>query len=140
MAKRALTAPVIVWLLCILQFVAFLMFPPASFSPKSQEWWLPVLNALMALLGIMQLMVRRSVQTWPWYILCFAHGMNIISRLMMLMPRATRNVQGALRINGLYLALSVAAMLISAFYLWYLEVHEVRMTFLSKRSEPRTSS
>jgi hypothetical protein len=140
MAKRALTAPVIVWLLCILQFIAFLLFPPASFSPTSQEWWLPVLNALMAVLGILQLMVRRSVQAWPWYILSFAHGINIISRLMMLMPRATRNVQGVLRINGLYLVLTVAAMLISAFYLRYLEVHEVRMTFLSKRGEPKTSS
>jgi hypothetical protein len=140
MVKRVLTAPVMVWLFCIVQFIAFLLFPPASFSPTSQEWWLPVLNALMALLGILQLMVRRSVQVWPWYILCFAHGVNIISRLMMLMPRATRNVQGALRLNGLYLALTVAAMLISAFYLWYFAVHEVRMTFLLKRGEPRTSS
>jgi len=135
MVKRVLTAPVIVWLLCIIQFIAFLMFPPASFSPKSQEWWLPVLNALMALLGIMQLMVRRSVQTWPWHILSFAHGMNIISRLMMLMPRATRNVQGVLRLNGLYLALTAGALLISAFYLWYFEVYEVRITFLSRKSE-----
>ncbi len=140
MAKRALTAPAIVWLLAILQFIAFLMFPPASFSPTSQEWWLPVLNAVMALLGILQLMVRRSVQTWPWHIQSFAHGMNIISRLMMLMPRATRNVQGVLRLNGLYLALTAGAMLISAFYLWYFEIHEVRITFLSRKSRAEASA
>ncbi len=140
MAKRALTAPVVVWLLFILQFIPLLLFPPASFSPTSQEWWLPVLNALMALLGILQLMVRRSVQSWPWHIMSFAHGMNIISRLMMLMPRATRNVQGVLRINGLYLALTAAAMLISAFYLWYFEIYEVRITFLSRRSKAGASA
>ncbi len=140
MIKRALTAPAVVWLLFILQFIAFLMFPPASFSPTSQEWWLPVLNALMALLGIMQLMVRRSAHSWPWHILSFAHGMNIISRLMMLMPRATRNVQGVLRLNGLYLALTAGAMLISLFYLWYFEVHEVRITFLSRKSKAEANA
>jgi hypothetical protein len=140
MVKRVLTTPVIIWLLCIIQFIAFLMFPPASFSPTSQEWWLPVLNALMALLGILQLMVRRSVQTWPWHIQSFAHGMNIISRLMMLMPRATRNVQGVLRLNGLYLVLTAAAMLLSAFYLWYFEIHEVRITFLSRKSKAEASA
>jgi hypothetical protein len=140
MAKKALTAPVAVWILCILQFIAFLLFPPTAFSPTSQEWWLPVLSALMALIGVLQLTVRRSIQAWPWYILSFAHGINIISRLMTFLPRATRNVQGTLRVNGLYIGLAAASMLMSAFFLWYFEQHEVRMTFLSKRSETKASA
>jgi hypothetical protein len=75
-------------------------------------------------------MVRRSAQAWPWYILSFAHGINIISRLMLFLPRAAVRVQGELRLNTLYVVLAVVSMLLSAFYLWYLERYEVRTAFL----------
>jgi hypothetical protein len=132
MAKRGSDSKALVWLLCIVQFVTFVLFPPSSFSSASQEWWLPVLSAVLALVGTLQLMVRRSPQAWPWYIICFAHGINIISRLMLLLPRAATRVQGQLRLNALYLSLALASMLISAFYLWYLERYEVRNAFLRR--------
>ena len=130
MAKRASSSAALVWVLCLVQFVTFVLFPPSSFSPASQEWWLPVLSAVLALVGTLQLMVRRSPQAWPWYIISFAHGINIISRLMLFLPRAAVRVQGDLRLNTLYVALALASMLISAFYLWYLERYEVRTAFL----------
>jgi zinc transporter ZupT len=123
-----------VWVLCLVQFIPLLLFPPSSFSPASQEWWLPVLSALLALVGALQLMVRRSSQAWPWYILSFAHGINIISRLMLFLPRATVRAGGELRLNTLYVVLAAASMLISAFYLWYLERYEVRNAFLRRAS------
>jgi hypothetical protein len=129
MAKSAFSGRPLVWLLCLVQFIPLLLFPPSSFSPASQEWWLPVLSAVLALVGTLQLMVRRSLQAWPWYIISFAHGINIISRLMLFLPRATVRVQGDLRLNTLYVLLAVASMLASAFYLWYLERYEVRSAF-----------
>jgi hypothetical protein len=84
------------------------------------------------LVGAHQLMVRHR-QAWP----CtssFAHGINIISRLMLFLPRATVRVQGEMRLNTLYVVLAVASMLISAFYLWYLERYEVRNAFLRRPS------
>jgi len=132
MAKTASSAKPLVWVLCIVQFIPLLLFPPSSFSLTSQEWWLPVLNAMLALVGTLQLMVRRSPQAWPWYITSFAHGVNIISRLMLFLPRAAVRVQGELRLNSLYVALALASMLISAFYLWYLERYEVRTAFLRR--------
>jgi len=132
MAKPASSSKPLVWLLCIVQFITFVLFPPASFSPTSQEWWLPVLSLVLALVGTLQLMVRRSAQAWPWYIISFAHGINIISRLMLFLPRASVWVEGDLRLNTLYVALAVASMLISAFYLWYLERYEVRTAFLRR--------
>ena len=132
MAKTASSAKPLVWVLCIVQFIPLLLFPPSSFSLTSQEWWLPVLNAMLALVGTLQLMVRRSPQAWPWYITSFAHGVNIISRLMLFLPRAAVRVQGDLRLNTLYVALALASMLISAFYLWYLERYEVRNAFLRR--------
>jgi hypothetical protein len=132
MAKSASSSKPLVWVLCLLQFITFLLFPSSSFSPTSQEWWLPVLCLVLALVGTLQLMVRRSPQAWPWYIISFAHGINIISRLMLFLPRASVRVQGALRLNTLYVILAVASMLISAFYLWYLERYEVRNAFLRR--------
>jgi len=129
MAKSASSAKPLVWLLCLVQFIPLLLFPPSSFSPASQEWWLPVLSAVLALVGTLQLMVRRSSQAWPWYIISFAHGINIISRLMLFLPRATVRVEGDLRLNTLYVLLAVLSMLASAFYLWYLERYEVRSAF-----------
>ena len=140
MSKKAATSPIFVWAVCILQFIPLMLFPPQTYSPASQEWWLPVLCSLMALFGILQLMIGRSVQLWPWYILSFAHGVNIISRLMLFLPRATRNVKGTLRLNMLYLLLSALAMLLSAFLLWYFEQHEVRITFLSKKAAAKGSA
>jgi hypothetical protein len=132
MAKSASSSKPLVWVLCIVQFIPLLLFPPSSFSPTSQEWWLPVLSAVLALVGILQLMIRRSSQDWPWYILSFAHGMNIISRLMLFLPHAAVRVQGELRLNTLYVVLALVSMLISAFYLWYLERYEVRTAFLRR--------
>jgi len=134
MAKSASSARPLVWVLCIVQFITFLLFPASSYSPSSQEWWLPVLCLVLALVGTLQLMVRHSPQPWPWYIISFAHGINIISRLMLFLPRATVRVQGDLRLNTLYVVLAVASMLISAFYLWYLERYEVRNAFLRRPS------
>jgi hypothetical protein len=132
MAKSSSSAKPLVWALCIVQFIPLLLFPPSSFSPASQEWWLPVLSAVLILVGTLQLMVRRSAQAWPWYILSFAHGINIISRLMLFLPRAAVRVEGQLRLNTAYVALAVASMVVSAFYLWYLERYEVRTAFLRR--------
>jgi hypothetical protein len=132
MARKVFASPAVVYLLFIAQFVPLVLFPPKAFSPASQEWWLPVLCAVLAVVACLQLIIRRSSQLWPWYVLSFAHGINIISRLMMLMPRATVNVKGALKPNALYLLLTALAMLLSAFYLWYYEQHEVRMALLRK--------
>jgi hypothetical protein len=111
----------------LLQFIPIVMFPLQSFSPNSQEWWLPVLLLIGIVIGDMQLILRKSVLVWPWHLLSFAHGFNIISRLMMLWPHATRIVDGNTTINAPYVILSVAAMGFSVCYLWYMELPEVRI-------------
>ncbi len=135
MARKRIAAPLLVWVLLFVQFIPLVLFPPRAFAPTSQEWWLPALCALLALVATLQLLIRRTPQLWPWYVMSFAHGINIISRLMMLMPRSALNVKGKVVVNGLYLLLTVVAMLVSAFYLWYFELHEVRTTFLKKERE-----
>jgi hypothetical protein len=111
----------------ILQIIPLVLFPPESFSPNSQEWWLPVLLAAMVLLACAQLILRRSHQLWPWHLMSFAQGFNIISRLMMLWPHATKTVGGVTVLNVPYVALTLASMAMSAFLLWYLELPEVRI-------------
>lgn len=130
-ARQQLTKPGMISIMLILQFVPMILFPPESFSPKSQEWWLPIILAFLALVSIVQIF-RRSIATWPWHMIGFAQGFNIISRLMMLFPHATVNLNGTQVFNTLYVVLTVISMLLSVFLLWYMELPEVRIGFLAK--------
>ena len=130
MQRRAIaTRGFIVGALC-LQLVPLILFPPASFSPNSQEWWLPALLAAMILVSCIELILRGSHQLWPWHLMSFAQGFNIISRLMMLWPHATKTAGGATILNVPYVALTITSMAMSAVLLWYLELPDVRMGLL----------
>jgi hypothetical protein len=130
--RQSLAKPTIIILVLILQFIPLVLFPAESFAPTTQEWWLPVLLAALALVAIFQLVFRRSVALWPWYLVSFAQGFNIISRLMMIMPHATRNQDGAQVFNTSYVILTLISMLLSSFFLWYTELPDVRMGLLRK--------
>ncbi len=132
MQRRALTAPGTIVVLLILQFIPLVLFPAASFSSKTQEWWLPVLLAIMVLVADFELIVRRSTSQGPWYLIAFAQGFNIISRLMMLWAHATVTVEKVSVPNVPYLLLTFLALLLSAFFLWYVELPDVRMGLLRK--------
>lgn len=121
--------PVVIAVL-LMQPVPLLLFPPRSFSPHSQEWWLPVLLVAMAAVALLRILLRRTEELWPWNLMAFAQGFNIISRLMMLWPNATVVVGGATVFNAPYVALTLLAMALSACLLWYLELPEVRLAVL----------
>jgi hypothetical protein len=108
------------------QPLPLLLFPPAAFTGSSQEWWLPALLAVLVAIGTAQLLLRPAASAWPWRLLEFGQGFNIISRLMMLWPHATRIDGGATVLDGLYVGLSLLAIALSAALLWYLEWPEVR--------------
>jgi hypothetical protein len=131
--RQSLVKSNFIILLLVLQFVPLVLFPPESFASTTQEWWLPVLLAAMTIVAIFQLVVRRSVVMWPWYLVSFAQGFNIISRLLMIMPHATRNEGGAQVFNTGYVILSFISMLLSAFFLWYTELPEVRIGLLREK-------
>jgi hypothetical protein len=131
-SRRAIASPGIVIAVLILQVIPLLIFPPDSFSPKTQEWWLPVLLVVMVLAADAELIIRRSDKPWPWYLLSFAQGFNIISRLMMIWPRATVTAGGQTAVNWPYLLLSLAAMLMSAAMLWYTEQPAVRISLIKR--------
>ena len=117
-------------ILLVVQFVPLVLFPPSSFSLATQEWWLPVVLALLVAISVFQLLERHSQAQWPWYLISFAQGFNIISRLMMLMPHSTVDQDGQQVFNTLYVVLSVVSMALSAFLLWYTELPEVRLGVL----------
>ncbi len=62
--KPLATRPAITTIL-IAQFVPLLLFPADSFASTSQEWWLPVLLAVMVLVADVELIVRRTTQVRP---------------------------------------------------------------------------
>lgn len=126
MQRGTITSRKAIIAVLILQLIPLILFPPESFSPNTQEWWLPVLLAALVLLADFELIVRRSSQPWPWYLMSFSQGFNIISRLMMLWPHATRIVDGATVANVPYIFLTLVAIGLSALLLWYTELPEVR--------------
>ncbi len=132
MLRRSLTTPGVLVAVLILQFIPLVLFPAASFSPQTQEWWLPVLLAVMIIIADVQLIVRRSSAAWPWYLMAFAQGFNIISRLMMLWPHATTVANKVTTINGDYIVLTALSLAFSAFMLWYTELPETRVGLLRK--------
>jgi hypothetical protein len=120
LSRAAITA-----VLC-LQIIPVIIFPLSSFTVNSQEWWLPVLLTILLILSIIQLLFRKSRASWPWILISFTQGFNIISRLLMLAPHTTINVEGVQRFNAGWVGLAVLSMLLSAFALWYCELPEVR--------------
>lgn len=130
MQRGTITSRKAIVAVLILQLIPLILFPPESFSPNTQEWWLPVLLAGLVLLGDFELIVRRSSQSWPWYLMSFSQGFNIISRLMMLWPHATKTVGGATVANMPYILLTFVAIGLSVFLLWYSELPEVRVGLL----------
>jgi hypothetical protein len=124
--RKFLTSRAAVSVMMILQFIPMVLFPPDSFSSTTQEWWLPVVLAFLTIISIIQIF-RHSVSVWPWNLISFSQGFNIISRLMMILPHATYNLNGSQYFNTAYVVLSLLSMGLSAFLLWYTELPEVRM-------------
>ena len=91
MLRKILSTRIVIYVILVLQLVPLLMFPRPRTHLNSQEWWLPVLLSFLVVIALVQLLIRRSQASWPWYLLSFAQGFNIISRLMMLLPHATVN-------------------------------------------------
>jgi hypothetical protein len=130
MLRSTLSKKPVVVAFLILQLVPLVLFPASSFSPDTQEWWLPVVLAALVIIADLEIFIQRQDIAWPWYLVSFSQGFNIISRLMMMMPHATMNVSGNQVINIQYLVLTFVSMLISLFLLWYNELPDVRMSLL----------
>ncbi len=130
MERRAFANPLTVTAVLILQFIPLIMFPPSSFSSTTQEWWLPVLLVIMASVAVIALLVRHTPKRWPWDLLSFAQGFNIISRLMMIWPHSATQVGSTWVLNVPYVVLSVVSIVLSALILMYLEKPDVRNALL----------
>lgn len=127
MQRRPIATRKMIVALLTTQVIPLLLFPPDSYSPNSQEWWLPALLVVMIGAAVVELLVRGGRSIWPWHLMIFAQGFNIISRIMMMWAHATVTRGGATVLNTPYLALTLIAMAWSAFLLWYLELPEVRL-------------
>ena len=135
MLRKLLCRMAIIPVLLCLQILPLVVFPLDSYNLKTQEWWLPLFLAVLSVVSLFQLLLRRSIAAWPWYMLSFAQGFNIISRLMMLFPHATSNVQGTQVVNGTYIVVAILSMLFSSFFIWYLELPEVHASILVRAGE-----
>jgi hypothetical protein len=123
--KRSLIIPFF-----ILQLIPIVLFPPESYAITTQEWWLPLLLAVLAVFATIELFVRHNPEAWPWYLLSFGQGFNIISRLLMLMPHTVKNTDNGQIFNTPYVIITLLCIAVSWFFLWYLEQPELRMAVM----------
>jgi hypothetical protein len=126
MLRKILSARGVIPVIMCLQIVPLLIFPTTSYSGTSQEWWLPAFLTALVIIALVQILIRKTRAPWPWYLVSFAQGVNIISRLMMFMPHATKNKAGEQVLNGSYVVIALVAMVLSAFEIWYNDLPEVR--------------
>src|SRR3989337_4381510 len=113
MLRKNIAQPTTVIVLLFVQIIPLLLFPPNIFSSTNQQWWLPVFLTALAIYAAVKIVVQRTSELWPWYLVSFSQGFNIISRLMMLMPHATKNAGGVQVADTAYLITTILAIIIS---------------------------
>jgi len=77
-------------ILLVVQFIPLILFPPNIVASNSQIVTIPVFLVLLTISATVAVGVG-SVSAWPRSMLVFAQGLNIVSRLMMLLPQAMPN-------------------------------------------------
>jgi hypothetical protein len=127
MLRHTLAKRNIAIIILILQIIPLVIFPPASYAPTNQEWWLPVILGVLAMVSVVQLLAGKTNPLWPWLLMGFAQGFNIISRILMIFPHITHNVNGTQVFYTSYVLIGALAVALSLFVLWYTELPEIRM-------------
>ncbi len=126
MLRKTLSGPRLVYVIMCLQLIPLLLLPGESWSLATQEWWLPVMLTALVVYALVQLLIRRSRSMAPWYIISFAQGFSIISRLMMLLPHSTIGQGSEKRFDLPYVLLAVVSICLSWLWIWYCDLPEVR--------------
>jgi hypothetical protein len=128
MSRIELANPNLIKSILFLQFIAILLFPLSTYELHSQTWWLPAMLVILALVGVIRIF-RKPVPMWAIYLISFAHGFNIISRLLMIMPQSTQSADGS-PFNAAFFLFAVLSMALSTFVLWYVEKPAVKQYLL----------
>jgi hypothetical protein len=135
MLRKNISQPTTVAILLFVQIIPLMIFPLDIFNSGSQQWWLPLLLTVLALFAAIKIVFQRTTELWPWYLVSFSQGFNIISRLMMLMPHATKNAGGVQVADAAYLITNIVAIIISFGYIMFAELPEVRLSLLTRKEE-----
>jgi hypothetical protein len=129
MARRPLYSRSIIILILILQIIPLLLFPPRIYGSGSQQLWLPALLVLFVVFADARLIFGRTHWIGAWYLLAFAQGFNVISRLMLVWPNGSSVAGKVVVVNWDYVLLSLLAIALSTWLLVYMEKPEVREVF-----------
>lgn len=135
MLRKNISQPATVAILLFVQIIPLMIFPLEIFNTSSQQWWLPLLLTVLALFAAVKIVFQRTIELWPWYLVSFSQGFNIISRLMMLMPHATKNAGGVQIADTAYLITNIVAIIVSFGYIMFAELPEVRLSLLTRKAE-----
>jgi hypothetical protein len=128
--KNLISNRTFISVMLFIQLIPLVAFSPEAYDLSGQVWWLPAFLAVLVLIAVFQLVVRGTYAPWPWYLIGFSNGFNIISRLMMFFPHITINISGVQVVNWPYIIIGVVSMVWSAVMLWFVEFPEVKNTMI----------
>lgn len=99
--------------LLLVQFVPLALFPPAMVTAIPQVMTIPAFLTILALVATIAT-VAGSRAAWPRAMLIFAQGLNVVSRLMIMIVQAMPNAQTTnvpfILVNCLCIAISLVAL------------------------------
>jgi len=126
MERQPLYSRLAISLILILQVIPLLLFPPQIYGSGSQQWLLPAVLTFMVVVADINVFLRGGGEIWPWLLISFVQGVNIISRLMMLWAQSSTATNGVTTFDWAYILAAIVSMAMSGFMLWYTEKPAVR--------------
>lgn len=108
--------------LMLIQFIPLILIPPNIIAANSQVLTMPVFLVLLTLVATAALAMGNRT-AWPRAMLIFAQGINVVTRLMMLVSRA----MPADTVDGLFVLLSFVAIGLSGYVLYMLDQFQLNL-------------
>lgn len=109
--------------LVVLQFVPLILMPPSLIESDSQVLTIPIFLIVLALIATIALAMGNRT-AWPRAMLIFAQGLNVVTRLMILLSHAAPS-KGT--VDGLFIILSLVAIGTSGFILYMFDQFQLNL-------------
>jgi hypothetical protein len=114
-----------IWALYFLQFLPLLIYPPETLMAA-----LPIIAIVVAIYVLLTYALIRG-RTWALSLSIFLQGFNVIVRLMMLFPHATRPANAGGGFDLPYIFFNLLAIAISVWVLLRLDKPDIRSTMVT---------
>ncbi len=109
--------------LMVVQFIPLILIPPSIIQTDSQILTIPIFLILLALIATLALALGNRT-AWPRAMLVFAQGLNVVTRLMILLSTA---MPDKTTVDAPFIAASLVAIAISVVVLYMFDQFQINL-------------